>query len=680
MATAAEEISNALTSLQPIRDLAKNWDIDIAACLEEFLHDLASGLDDLDHPHANADTLNFSQAAMVLHNSSNVYSRKVEYLYNLVLQVYEDLRKNAGSKKNKDSAKKTAADVELEEFTTFDPQVQFLLLDDVLPTDDTGKSINLQKETNDNGPREMGTSFATARSTTRLSLGATFATERSGSSGHSMANRFGFGSIQNAGRLRLIDGKCDLGQDGILIVPGAGGTLIAGDRHARRSSFLPSPLRDDNNHDTQDTAPKMDFEDNQSTSGGVMDFGFDDGDDVGGGGFALADDDNGSVGAAENTENNNPQTKATTEPSDVPNGQKPKVDDPWALLDPHFQDPSGPKRRPLRIANTSRLPPGVTEYPSQLVTGARTKKPPRQAKASKLPSQKARCIKRPYVVEALRAKLAAHRDLSNDNVPTAPEIPLHGLVYGDEFAYIAKEMSRRKAKLRKAERARSNKADAYYFQDDDDDDDGDAGGHFFGNNNDDGYGSPDLGGGDDGMFVNDDGDDAFDGAGVDLAESMSMTESTDGNVGTKTFEELCRAHVQEFARTASAYANETRLSKRVGEWHERLVPILELEENRHEFDIHQYTQRVVDTILDAGDRKGESNDKAAKLVDFHEATRNCPRYEVCRLFLASLSLANSGNIRLHHNHGDPDLHIELVESEITNPMEAYFAPSVLQED
>jgi Condensin II complex subunit CAP-H2 or CNDH2, C-term len=171
----------------------------------------------------------------------------------------------------------------------------------------------------------------------------------------------------------------------------------------------------------------------------------------------------------------------------------------------------------------------------------------------------------------------------------------------------------------------------------------------------------------------------------------------------KTFEELCRRHIQDFARKSEAHAIETRLSKRVGEWHEKLVPILEVEENRHEFDILTYTERVVATILEHGIQVSiaagrdygpnesslphlaltppvRQNRDGKQIVGFGDTTRNCPRYEVCRLFLSSLSLANSGNVRLHHGYEEDDLQLELIDSVISNPMEAYFAPTVLHEN
>jgi condensin-2 complex subunit H2 len=62
----------------------------------------------------------------------------------------------------------------------------------------------------------------------------------------------------------------------------------------------------------------------------------------------------------------------------------------------------------------------------------------------------------------------------------------------------------------------------------------------------------------------------------------------ESNLG-KTFEELCRAHIQAFAKGAEDFALNSELSDRVSKWQERLAPILEEEEQRKEFDIHKYS-------------------------------------------------------------------------------------------
>lgn len=61
----------------------------------------------------------------------------------------------------------------------------------------------------------------------------------------------------------------------------------------------------------------------------------------------------------------------------------------------------------------------------------------------------------------------------------------------------------------------------------------------------------------------------------------------------KSFEELCRAHIQAFAKGAEEFAMNTQLSRRVSKWQAKLAPILEEEERRAEFDIHKYSERLI---------------------------------------------------------------------------------------
>jgi len=155
----------------------------------------------------------------------------------------------------------------------------------------------------------------------------------------------------------------------------------------------------------------------------------------------------------------------------------------------------------------------------------------------------------------------------------------------------------------------------------------------------------------------------------------------DSNADTQTFEELCRAHLRAFAKGAEKYASETNLSRRVSHWQEKLVPVLEEEEKRPEFDIHVYGRNVIETmeeeILRLNPKSTRLEDAPLRKVDFATVTQTCPRFEVCRMFLASLSLMNGGNVDLGQVSPDGTfLELELLKSTIDQPMETYLAPSV----
>ncbi|KAJ4969076.1 hypothetical protein NE237_015777 [Protea cynaroides] len=73
--------------VQPLRDLESNWSVDLAKNLEEYLLKICSGeITGEDDGHLS---VNFAEAALLLQGSIQVYSRKVEYLYSLVLHALD---------------------------------------------------------------------------------------------------------------------------------------------------------------------------------------------------------------------------------------------------------------------------------------------------------------------------------------------------------------------------------------------------------------------------------------------------------------------------------------------------------------------------------------------------------------------------------------------------------------
>ncbi|GLT32523.1 hypothetical protein SLA2020_071860 [Shorea laevis] len=93
--------------VQPQRDLEANWDVDLANKLEDYLLRICSGeitgsVEDDGHS-----PVNFAEAALLLQGSVQVYSRKVEYLYNLVLHALEFL-----SQRQQDQSEGTSAQPE----------------------------------------------------------------------------------------------------------------------------------------------------------------------------------------------------------------------------------------------------------------------------------------------------------------------------------------------------------------------------------------------------------------------------------------------------------------------------------------------------------------------------------------------------------------------------------------
>ena len=114
--------------LEPIRELAQNWSIDIAAELEDYL----SELETITISFEDGQQLDFAEAALLIQGSSCVYSKKVEHLYALVLNTLNQLidkrndqqQEKPGKKKSGGGGEEAEAEPEPEDdddaFTTLD--------------------------------------------------------------------------------------------------------------------------------------------------------------------------------------------------------------------------------------------------------------------------------------------------------------------------------------------------------------------------------------------------------------------------------------------------------------------------------------------------------------------------------------------------------------------------------
>ena len=484
--------------------------------------------------------------------------------------------------------------------------------------------------------------------------------------------------------------------------------------------IFPGGLSPGPRHDNDESNDFGAADDNASFGvggGGNEDWGGDDNDGVG---FQLNNDepmeDAGNVNDEETKDEE--ETAANAMKKDKP---KPKVvQDPWALLDLH--EPSKDKAAPLRIGVTTRLPPELEEddRPSAAVTGSRTRT--KKTTSKKKMKNKGRTSaksaaydfqSRPYLADITLDEAMRDDDDELDNSDESLQVETNrnlqflrtknGLIFGDEFAYIAKAHAKHRDAIRKQQRlqqhgaAQEEKNSEPNIMDYDDDDENDD---YFGGGDDDSFGHQEdnnnednrenrpihrsnvdfnaiddvfaSSGGGGGGFDNDDFNDDF------------------ANNSQSTFEDLCRAHLRRFAKSAEKYAAETQLTKRVGAWQEGLAPLLEEQEQRPEFDIHSCGRHILEKVerklsvrkrTSTGDKKLESsqNNTVAFATIF---SKDCEEYEVCRLFLSTLMLCNCRNIEMHTDWEDGDavesmdsLKIELLNSTFAPPMDTFIAPS-----
>lgn len=111
--------------LQPIRELTKNWDVDVASQLNDYLEELDEMCITFDEGKTR---LNFAEAALLIQGSACIYSKKVELLHSLVYQTLEYIN-DKNKKKNKQAAESQGDDAEDGAHTHAEEDAQFTDLD-----------------------------------------------------------------------------------------------------------------------------------------------------------------------------------------------------------------------------------------------------------------------------------------------------------------------------------------------------------------------------------------------------------------------------------------------------------------------------------------------------------------------------------------------------------------------
>uniref|UniRef100_A0A0M3K7H1 Kleisin, abnormal closure, protein 2 (inferred by orthology to a C. elegans protein) n=1 Tax=Anisakis simplex TaxID=6269 RepID=A0A0M3K7H1_ANISI len=100
-----------------------------------------------------------------------------------------------------------------------------------------------------------------------------------------------------------------------------------------------------------------------------------------------------------------------------------------------------------------------------------------------------------------------------------------------------------------------------------------------------------------------------------------------------TFDEILKCYMQKY--WAASEETTSKLCQRVQKWETKLLPILEEEERRREFSIHEYGSEILNAFKDIG-----------QTISFEELMKRKPWFECCRYLLSVLMLANTGNLSL----------------------------------
>ena len=652
--------------LEPIRDIAQNWSIDIALELEDYLTELESITISFD----DGKQVDFTEAALLIQGSACVYSKKVEHLYTLVLNTLNQVvEKKKNAEKNKDGEERPAGAEDEEDEEDEDA---FGCLEDTL------------KEVENVSQPVVGTAaMKDVRPFTLASAPVSLMPQQGTSNGHDeTSSKMNLSSLHASGALLLPNVHIPLHVLATLPAPppppsnrrkGPASDAAA----AAAARLMAAPV--------EDTAVPMDDDDND---GGMPDF--DDGDD----GWQEALDapappeynplvrtDEMGVGQMSEAVGAPATPQVARTPLRGPGQQQPvqaPTFDPWAPLDAH--DPCGAARRPFRRGKTYSVPPAHDEGVNDEEDDVEAASPDKEGEEAgdKENSAIGGIVGGADLLRSLGLLSTPRTVIGGPGSPTSVVVPLRAPLW-EQFGSLHNVASRQRAQARKQRRLEAAKlkhlpsadvdaaeveADALVQP---------AGGGAAGGGAADAMLADGLLAPVEDAYADDDWGNVFDNDDDDIEPDPMAdieplgTQGTQGAFGgggrlgksqTATYEDMCRAHVESCLEASASYNDDYELHRRVAEWDAKIKPLLDNEARRDEFDIVEYAERLL-ANFDGGD--GPAPGKKSKVGaeglaggarGFAELANCTDSYEVARMFLATLQLTNQGNIELDHQVGE----------------------------
>ncbi|VTJ75763.1 Hypothetical predicted protein [Marmota monax] len=582
--------------LQPIRDLTKNWEVDVAAQLGEYLEELDQICISFDEGKT---TMNFIEAALLIQGSACVYSKKVEYLYSLVYQALDFIsgkrRAKQLSSAQEDGANGTAS---LE--APQEAEDEFLSLDDF---PDSRANVDLK---NDQVPSEL-----LIVPLLPMALVAPDEVEKNSSplyshQGEVLASRKDFRMNtctphpKGAFMLEPV-GMCPIEPVGTCTIP-------RNQKDARRAEEQPMDVSGCRNSVTV-----LDFSQQPGTAPEGL------APSSGGEEEEVAEAAAVVVDTVELPEARAP--KATVEPEEPrsphqsavltrrymlrererapdPMSRLKETPDPWQSLDPFDSLDS----KPFKKGRPYSVPPCVEEAPGQ--------------KRKRKATAKLQDFHQWYL-----ATYADHADSRRPRRkgPTFADMEVLYWKHVKEQLETLRTLQRREITERWLPRAEEGlwPAEDDHLEDDRLEES-----------------LEDLGATDD--FLEPEGyvepEEAKPGEAADL-EAEAMPESL-------SYEELVRRNVELFIANSQKFVQETELSQRIRDWEDTIQPLLLEQEQHVPFDIHTYGDQVISRFPQLN-----------KWCPFAELVAGQPAFEVCRSMLASLQLANDYTVEISQQPG-----------------------------
>ncbi|KAK3881779.1 hypothetical protein Pcinc_013809 [Petrolisthes cinctipes] len=673
--------------LNPIRDLTKNWEVDIAKYLEEYLEELS----EVQITFNGGETvMNFAQAAMLIQGSATVYSKKVEFLWQMVLQMLDLLssRQKAEGHSGAGAGKEAGGGNK----ATLEISVEFSSVDNITE----GRNIDLRNDLDESDidcSRKGRLRFLPA---TPLHL-----VEKEGEKARHRV------SLQVRGN-EVFGAKDDYRLNRSYLIPQGVLCMEVPTEILRRtaSPVVPASPASDKPLECIDNAGGQD-DDAENKQRDTGEEGYpattndsppppeenklDDAADVE---TNYAGDDDQSPAPdlelpEEDQEGDNDKINTEEEKKDkekemsnnnnltvidLPNryglrrrgGDKEavvptlKLTEPWKPVDPHAETPA---KRPLRAVRLRRPPACACHRPSRTLS---KKKDVTSKKKSKEDNGKKSL---PPVEAFITGELAGNMvktATKNDKVP--PEL----LMEVDRELAKRLEVGRQQqvkdlvqaGSSRNVAEAMQKLAEETEIQQQldrelDDPLDGDGAADLDCENDEPG-GVP--------LFLPDPHND------IQMPETVNkrLCESQFDEPASD-YEALVQKWVSDYITSAQEQINSSDLARRVNKWRDTITPKLQEEENRQEFDIHRYGSQVLSHFPNNGRKQ---------TIPFSDTVQGQDAREVSRHFLSCLMLANTHNIELSESCPG-DLAMDCLELTLLSrvrhheELQEYHAPSQL---
>lgn len=142
------------------------------------------------------------------------------------------------------------------------------------------------------------------------------------------------------------------------------------------------------------------------------------------------------------------------------------------------------------------------------------------------------------------------------------------------------------------------------------------------------------------------------------------------NLGEPSYEEMVKEHVMKYTTEARNHFHVSELRSRVLEWENKINPILEEEEKSDVFDVCVYSNKLLDKLASCPNETSH----------FRNLVSGEKKGEISRLFLTSLMLTNSGNIQISGETNDNTQCKMISRKLFSDVLKTYIAPEADSED